>query len=253
MICEDFSTGNSLLHRTDARIKIIAAFLFTLQTALHQTVIPTLMSLALGVVLIILSSISPAAILKRLLLVNGFTLFIWLTLPFTYPGETIVQLGFLKMSQEGTATALLITLKTNAALLGIIALLTTSTPAAIGHGLEKLHLPTRLCFILLFAYRYIFVIYDEYKTLLRAAKMRCFVPKSSMHTYRTFAYLFGMTLVRSHNRASRIHQAMALRGFDGKLISLKSHHINSSDLFLLFFLLAALALIGYTALSIHSL
>lgn len=209
------------------------------------------MSLTFGVVLIILSSISLTAILKKLLLVNGFTLFIWFTLPFTYPGETIAQIGTFQMSEAGIIKALLITIKTNAALLGIIALLTTSSPVKIGHSLEKLYLPTRLCFLLLFAYRYIFVIYNEYKTLLRAAKMRCFEPDSSIHTYRTFAHLFAMTLIRSHNRAFRIHQAMALRGFDGKFISLGNDKAGLADLVFLFFFIVVLALIGYTGLSIH--
>ncbi len=247
MIREDFSIGSSLLHRIDPRVKIIIAVCFAVQTAMHHTLSGACLSLVLGVCLILFSTISPAAILKRLILVNSFTLFIWLTLPFTYQGTPIAHIGSFDISREGIFLALLLTIKTNAALTGIIALLATSTPAAIGHGLEKLHLPTRLCFILLFAYRYIFVIYDEYKTLLRAARMRCFVPKSTMHTYRTFAYLFGMTLVRSHNRSSRIHQAMMLRGFDDKLIPLKAKVLDRKDFLFFLVCITTITFIGISS------
>ena len=247
MIREDFSIGSSLLHKADPRIKIIIAVCFAVQTAMHHTIAGACSSLLLGICLILVSTISPAAIFKRLLLVNSFTLFIWLTLPFTYPGSVIAHLGSFEISHEGISLALLLTIKTNAALTGTIALLATSTPAAIGHGLEKLHLPTQLCFILLFSYRYIFVIYDEYKILLRAARMRCFVPKSTMHTYRTFAYLFGMTLVRSHNQASRIHQAMMLRGFDGKLIPLRAKVLSIRDMFFFLISIIILTFIGISS------
>ncbi|CAG35486.1 cobalt ECF transporter T component CbiQ [Desulfotalea psychrophila] len=243
MMGEDFSSGNSLLHKLDARTKLIVAACFSLQVAVQKTVEPTLCLLALALVFLLFSRLSPLAVGRRLLMVNTLTLFIWLTLPLQ-GGETI-KFGPLALNREGIDLALLITIKTNTALLALMSLLSTSTPADLGHGLERLHLPEKLCFILLFAYRYIFVIHNEYKTLLRAAQMRCFTPKSSLHTYRTFAYLFGMTLVKSHNRALRIHQAMVLRGFTGQLIPLKSGHINRTDT--LFFCLASLAMTGILA------
>ena len=102
----------------------------------------------------------------------------------------------------------------------MMALLSTSTIAALGHGLEKTGLPSRLCYLLLFSYRYIFVIEQEFRRLQRAAKMRNFIPKTNIHTYRTYGYLFGMTLVKSWDQAHRVHQAMILRGFEGRFIPL---------------------------------
>ena len=60
--------------------------------------------------------------------------------------------------------------------------------------------------------------------------MRCFVPATTLHTYRTYGYMFGMTLVRSWNRATRVHQAMLLRGFDGRLIPLEQQTVGRSDI-----------------------
>jgi cobalt/nickel transport system permease protein len=206
------------------------------------------MALALALALTLLSRLEAVAVLKRLLAANTFTVFLWLTLPLTYGGVEVVKLGPLQLSGEGIRLAALITIKTNTIVLALLALLATSRIAGLGHALEGLHLPKRLCFLLLFSYRYIFVIYQEYRKLTRAAQLRCFVPTTNIHTYRTYGYLFGMTLVRSWNRAIRVHQAMLLRGFNGRLIPLAQQTVGRNDIFFLIislFFTAAIAAIPF--------
>jgi cobalt/nickel transport system permease protein len=206
------------------------------------------MALALALALTLLSRLEAVAVLKRLLAANTFTIFLWLTLPLTYGGVEVVKLGPLQLSGEGMRLAALITIKTNTIVLALLALLATSRIAGLGHALEGLHLPKRLCFLLLFSYRYIFVIYQEYRKLTRAAQLRCFVPTTNIHTYRTYGYLFGMTLVRSWNRAIRVHQAMLLRGFNGRLIPLAQQTVGGNDIIFLIislFFTAAIAAIPF--------
>ncbi|OEU47134.1 MAG: cobalt ECF transporter T component CbiQ [Desulfobulbaceae bacterium S5133MH15] len=229
MMDERFAQGNSLLHKRDPKAKIIAATAFVTASAITNSFTVAAMSFALSIVLFFLTKLPVQLVLKRLLAVNSFTFFLWLTLPLTYGGSEFTAVGPLSLSMEGIRLAALITLKTNAIVISIIALLGTSRIANIGHALESLHLPQNLCFILLFSYRYVFVIYQEYRRLVRAAQLRCFVPATSIHTYRTFGYLFGMTLVKSWNRATRVHQAMVLRGFDGHLIPLSQDRYTSGD------------------------
>ncbi len=229
MMDERFAQGNSLLHRRDPKAKIIAAVAFVSVAATSNSFIVAIVSLFLGVTLFFLTHLPVRLVLKRMIAINTFTLFLWLTLPLTYGGREFTTMGPLSLSTEGLQLAALITLKTNAIILVIIALLGTSRIANIGHALETLHCPKKLCFILLFSYRYVFVIYQEYRRLVRAAQMRCFVPATTIHTYRTFGYLFGMTLVKSWNRATRIHQAMVLRGFNGQLIPLSKDIYTTGD------------------------
>jgi len=245
MMDERFADGDSLLHKRDPKAKIIAATFFVTASAITNSFIVAALFLVFGVVLFTLTKLPLHSVLKRLLAVNSFTLFLWLTLPLTYGGNKFIILGPLSFSIEGIHLATLITLKTNAVILAIISLLGTSRIANIGHALEMLHLPERLCFILLFSYRYVFVIYQEYLRLVRAAKLRCFVPATTLHTYRTFGYLFGMTLVKSWNRSTRIHQAMILRGFDGRLIPLSQDRYTPGDAV---FLSVVLALIFFISL-----
>ncbi len=234
MMDEHFAQGDSLLHRRDPRVKIIAAFLFTLVVAISTHFQVAVSALVLAIILFFLGRLPIADVARRLLIVNSFTLFLWLTLPLTYGGENVTSWGPLNFSHDGIQLALLITIKTNAIIIGLIALLSTSTVASIGHCLEKLGISERLCFLLLFSYRFIFVIYQEYLRLLRSAKMRNFSPGTNLHTYRTYGYLFGMTLVKSWNRSQRVHQAMILRGFRGKLIPLQQHRLQRDDYTFLF-------------------
>ncbi len=248
MMEERFAQGNSLLHRRDPKVKVIVAATFITVVAISNSFPVVTLALALALVLTLLSRLEPGAVLKRLLAANTFTFFLWLTLPLTYGGVELTSIGPLSISSEGTRLAALITLKTNTIVLSLLALLATSRIAGLGHALEGLHLPKRLCFLLLFSYRYIFVIHQEYKKLNRAAQMRCFAPATNIHTYRTYGYLFGMTLVRSWNRAIRVHQAMLLRGFNGRLIPLTQQTIDGNDIVFLIvslFFTAAIATIPY--------
>ena len=233
MMDEDFAQGNSLLHSIDPRVKIIIAFFFVLVIAVTDNFTVVCLALLGTIALSFLASLPFTLVLKRLLAANSFVLFLWLTLPLTYGGDPMFYAGPFSFSHKGIMLSALITLKTNTIVLSIIALLATSTIASLGHALEGLGLPGRLSFLLLFSYRYIFVIYQEYLRLVRAAQMRCFQPTTTLHTYKTFAYLFGMTLVKSYNRGARIHQAMLLRGFNGHLIPLTHHNITRTDIIFL--------------------
>jgi cobalt/nickel transport system permease protein len=101
--------------------------------------------------------------------------------------------------------------------------------ATLGHALNRLHVPDRIVHLFLLTYRYIFVLEGEYRRLRRAARIRGFQPQNNMHTYKTFAYLVGMLLVRAVARADRVHQAMLCRGFAGKFHSLQEFSFSKID------------------------
>lgn len=245
MMDEEFAHSTSTLHSIDPRVKVIVAFCFVLLVATTKSFSVVAIALSISIALVLLARLPLGIVCKRLLAANSFVFFLWLTLPITYGGEPLFELGPLSFAKEGIALSALITLKTNTIVLAIIALLATSTIASLGHALEGLGLPGRLCFLLLFSYRYIFVIYQEYLKLSRAAQMRCFQPATSIHTYRTVAYLFGMTLVKSYNRGTRIHQAMLLRCFNGHLIPLSHHTLAGKDMVFLLGGIGVTAALGF--------
>jgi cobalt/nickel transport system permease protein len=251
MIDEPFATGSTLFHKRDPKIKIIGAAAISIVLALCTSIPVAATGCITTAILLFLSKPHFGLLSRRLLQVNIFTLFIWLTIPLTYGNGDTVHFSFLNIYFDGIRMATLISLKTNGILFCFLALLATSSTVSIGYGLEKLGVPRKLSFLFLFAYRQLFVIHQEYQRLQRAAKLRGFTPKNSVHTYQTYSHLFGMTLVKSWNRAERVHQAMILRGFNGRLIPLIQPKPGKADyLFLFIMLLISLFLTGLSFVSV---
>ena len=220
--------GDSFIHRLDPRGKIVAAVLLSATIALLHQVVILLMAFCLGFVLVLLSRISLAVFAKRFLLFNIFVLFVWL-LMFTYPGEAIVTIGPFSVTDEGMKAAAIMTLKANAIFLVITALLATISLTTIGHAMHQLGIPKKFVHILLFTYRYMHVLEKEFQRLRNAVAVRGFVPATNTHTYRTYAYLVGILLLRSVERAERIHDAMVCRGCHGRFYRLREFRLASLD------------------------
>ncbi len=206
------------------------AFLFSVIIALQNELIPALIGLSIGIVLILLSRIKLATIIKRIIVVNEFILLLWLILPATYPGTKIFEVFGIGISYQGIQFTTLLTIKANAILLILISLLATSSIFSIVHGLVHLRVPEKLVFLFFLIYRYSHILFDEYERMVRAMKARGFRFTTSIQTYRAIAYLFGCLLVKSYNRAESIYKAMLCRGFTGKFWILDHFKISRFDI-----------------------
>lgn len=216
MIDEPFSAGPSFLHTLDPRFRLVMATIFSLTVALARRPETALAGLFCAALLLGLSRPPLPPLMRRAAAVNMFLLFLWAVVPFTMPGETLTAIGPFTVSREGVALVWLVTLKANAIFFAFLALVATMDPATIGQALDRLGAPSRLVFLFLFTYRYLHVLAGEWQRLLTAAKLRGFIPRTNMHTYRTLGFLFGMVLVRAFDRSERVYQAMLLRGFTGR-------------------------------------
>ena len=86
--------------------------------------------------------------------------------------------------------------------------------------------------------------YREYIRLVNSMKIRNFSPANSLHTYRTIAYLVGMLLVRSFDRAHRVHNAMLCRGFKGNFYSLSRFSLSRRDIVSLVLMVTVILILG---------
>jgi len=241
MIEEPFSTGNSIIHSLDPRVKIIVVTLFSVVVATSSRFLALLPALAISLFLVTMAKLPIKKVFYRLLLVNGLILFLWLVLPFTFSGHKLFTIGPFIATKEGILLAGQITVKSNSILLSMIALLSTTQIFSLGHAMGQLHFPDKITHLFLFTFRYIHVIYQEYHRLINAMKMRGFVPRTNMHTYKSYAYLVGMLLVKSYDRAERIHKAMLCRGFNKKYHSLTQFSLKMEDIFCLSLMLAVIS------------
>ncbi len=228
-LAEPFATGNSLLHQLDPRAKLVAAIVWSLPLAVLNDLRVLLLGVVVSAVLLAAARLNPARLLRRLLLVNVFVAFLWLFLPWSVSGEPVATWGPIVVTRAGLLLALKLTLRCNAIVGVWIALLGTSRLSAIAQALRALRVPHKLVLIMFFCVRYIQAIHDEHGRMAAAIKSRAFTPKTTVHTYRTYANLVGLLLVRSHDRAARVYDAMICRGFDGRLHTLDAHRLRARD------------------------
>lgn len=212
-----YSDKRSWVHRLDPRARIIAAVLFSMVISLcHE---PGALGFALvsGVVAVSVTRVPVAAILQRLVPLNGLLLLLSLSLLFFTPGETIFTVGALTATADGFRQAMITGLKANAIVLLLAALLGSIELVDLGHAMSRLKVPPVLTHIFLFTIRYMGLMLAEFERLSRAAQLRGFRPGANRHTLRTTGFMVGMLLVRSHARGERILNAMRLRGYNGTL------------------------------------
>jgi cobalt/nickel transport system permease protein len=216
MHLEEFAEGTSFFHRLDPRVKFITFIPYVLVIALMQGVKYPAIALLISTTMIMMARIDMGKLLNRLIAVNVFILLLWLFLPFSYPGHEMFRIGPLTATREGLLFSVTIALKANAIVLATIAILGTSEVFSLAHALVHLKVPNKLVYLFFFFYRYISVLHDEYIKLKRAIHIRAFRPGTNMHTYKTYAYVVGMLIVRSYDHSQRIYQAMLCRGFTGR-------------------------------------
>jgi len=153
-------------------------------------------------------------------------------------------MGPLAVTREGVFYATRISIKSNAMMLMLIALVASTPIFSIGHAMHQLKIPKKIVHLFFFTYRYIHAIYREYLRLKNSIKIRGFIPKTDLHTYKTYAYMVGMLLVRSFDRAHRVHNAMLCRGFKGDLYSLKKFSFKTNDIVSIIFMTAMIVIMG---------
>jgi len=221
MKTEPFAMGDSWLHDIDPRLRILFAAAYSIPVAISSDFTMQFAALGFSALLTVLARLEPAAVARRLAVVFGFLIFLWIVLPWTFEGEKVLQVGPFAATREGLELSARITLKSIAIVSALMALVATMSIASLGQALGGLGVPSKMVHLLLLTYRYLFVIEAEYQKLLRAARVRRFSPGTNIHTYKTYAYLIGMLFVRASFRAERVHQAMRCRGFKGKFYSLR--------------------------------
>ncbi len=250
MIHEPLAGIDSPIHKLDPRIRLAACIGLSLLAALSRNPAAPALILAFGLLASLLSRPPWRYALRQGLAVNLFILFLWLFLPFTAPGDAVGQILGLPVSRAGIQLAFLITLKGNAVFLCVLALLATIPVTALGQAMTALGMPVKLAFIFVFTYRYLHVIAEEYTQMKTAAVLRGFAPATDRRTYRTYGAMVAMVLVRSHDRAQRVYQAMLLRGFQGAFPSLHRFQVRPCDI--LFLIIAAATGVGAVALEISA-
>ena len=160
------------------------------------------------------------SVFKKTLLILPVALLLGAALPFMFYNDSrpLFHLGGLTISYSPTGINLwaLLGFKAFLAIL-CLAFVTSLKPISeLLASLGSLGLPKELVSILLFTYRYLFVLKSEGSSIVRAAQSRNFRPRHLAEAQVTGGIIANL-LLRSMERAERTYQAMTARGFTGQL------------------------------------
>jgi cobalt/nickel transport system permease protein len=84
-------------------------------------------------------------------------------------------------------------------------------------SLERIGCPAVLTTLAAFMLRYAFVLHEEAGRMRNARAARSVGPLGAVRGAQLAAQLVGMLLIRTMDRADRVHRAMCARGWDGRL------------------------------------
>jgi cobalt/nickel transport system permease protein len=233
-LADQYRAGEGWLHRLDPRVKVIICLGFILTASLLPP--GSWLSLA-GLFLITLgaawsSGLGATFALRRSLIALPFALAA-LTLPFTTPGERLLEwpaLG-LAVSRPGLIQAGSLLLRAWLAVQAAALLLGTTRFRDLLWALESVGVPAVIVSLLGLTYRYIFLLADEALHMLRARRARSPDGRGPGMRWQARAAggMVGALFLRALERSQRVHDAMLSRGYDGRARILEKRRLVRAD------------------------
>ncbi|MBS3921468.1 MAG: cobalt ECF transporter T component CbiQ [Deltaproteobacteria bacterium] len=232
LFSEYFKKSN-LLSRVDARIKLIVSLILLIMVLSYRGIVFPLLILCLGIILCIRMKIPLRVLFLRFsepLVVASVVLI----LKFLTGGkDTLFSIEIAGIRLAGHTDGLMEGLMIAARILGavsIIALLGFSTPfTEFMAGLSWFRIPKGFIEILMFAYRYIFVLLEDAMVIYNAQKNRLGY-SSVRRGLNSFGVLTGSLILKAFEQSQNTTVAMAQRGYDGNMPILKHKPFKRSEL-----------------------
>ena len=222
---------DSGLHRLDPRAKVLAtaAFVVAVSSYGRYEVSGLLPYTIFPVSLAVLGDVPWSYLLKRIALALPFVLVLGAFNPLL---DRVVLLYVGSMAITGGWVSFLsMALKLVLTVASAVVLVAITSMDGVCQALERLGLPQVFVVQIGFLHRFIFVLAEDAGRMLRARELRANGHKLS---HQEFAPLAGHLLLRTWDRAQRIHQAMLARSFEGHFHVLRRSSFGSRDaLFLL--------------------
>jgi len=226
MIFGRYIPGDSFVHRLDPRSKLVFVFAFIIIVFIANNTITYAMLFAFTLFIILLSRIRLYFLvngLKPVLILIVFTFLIHII--FTRDGNIVLDLGFLKVYEEGIRQGIYISVRF-VVLVFITSILTlTTSPISITDGIEvllnplkKIKLPVHeLALMMSIALRFIPTLMDETDKIMKAQMARGSDLSAGPLKDRLKAVvpLLVPLFVSAFKRAEDLATAMEVRGYRG--------------------------------------
>ncbi len=213
-----------ILSETDARLKLLVAAGLLFMVISYRGFVFPLVVVSVGLLLCIGMRVSLKMFVLRFS-EPAFIAFVLVLIKFFFTGrEALFTLHFLGLSlsgySDGLIDGLMIAARITAAV-SVVAVLGVSTSFTdVMSGLAWLRVPKGLIEILMFAYRYIFMLFEEAMVIYNAQKNR--LGYSNLRRgLGSFGVLAGSLTLRAFEHSQNTTVAMVQRGYDGNMPALK--------------------------------
>ncbi|WXR60501.1 energy-coupling factor transporter transmembrane component T [Peptostreptococcaceae bacterium AGR-M142] len=251
-----FYPVDSLLHKIDPRVKIIATFLFMLSLFVINNFYGYLIVLAYLATVITISKVPLKYMLKGLkpifmIIILTFSLNIFLT-----PGEVIFKFSIFKITKEGLHQGLFMALRLVLLIIGTSILTLVTSPIKLTDGIEKLLDPFKkigvpsheIAMMMTIALRFIPTLLDETDKIMKAQMARGadFENGGLIKKAKSMIPLLVPLFISAFRRADELAMAMEARCYRGgnNRTRMKEIKIESRDhVALLFIFIYMIAII----------
>jgi cobalt/nickel transport system permease protein len=219
---------DTFVHRLDPRIKLITTifFIFTVVSFTKYELSGLMPFFIFPVFMMVVGEIPARFILKKVIIVSPFVLFVAVFNPL-FDTATMYDLhGF--MISGGWISSLSIIMRFLLTISAVLLLIATTSFPAVCQSLERLFVPRIFVIQLFFLYRYLFVLAEESMRMVRAVNMRTF--GRSKIARQAFINLIGLLFMKTVERSERIYQCMCSRGFNDQVRLLRRERIGFVDI-----------------------
>jgi cobalt/nickel transport system permease protein len=205
-----FAGRDSVCHRWSPAVKLVALAVYLAATfAIPATSWPVLGLLAcLAWIGHAVAGIPAGYLLRRLLLVTPFLFAVGV-------GMLGLRAGLERIGPDRVERFAMLSGRVGVALLGTLWVVNTTALVELVRQLRRWGCPAVFASVLLLAWRYIAVLFDELGRLRTARRSRTLSQQSLWQEWLSLGQCLGQLLIRSLDRAEQIHQAMESRGWSG--------------------------------------
>ena len=240
--------GNSVVHKLDARMKIVLILLMMVSVFLCKSYIALGVCSLITALFVVIARINFKSILKGLKPIIIIVIFTSLLNLFYGSGEPLVQFAFIKITKNGLINALFMASRVILLVINGLMLTYTTTPTSLTDAIESLLKPLHKAFKLdihslamtmTIALRFIPTLIEEVDKIMSAQKSRGADMESGNLIKRVKAVVPVLIplFVSSFRRANELAYAMecrCYRGGEGRT-KMKKMHLEARDyLFLAF-------------------
>lgn len=216
---------DSVVHRLDPRVKLVATLLFIIALFAFKSPIGIGLSIAFLVFCIFLSKVPPRFILKGLKPIFFFLAFTLIFNLFLTDGKVVVKIWKLTITEAGIYSAVTMGIRLVMLIIGSSVMTLTTTPNQLTDGVESLlgflkvfRVPVHeVAMMMSIALRFIPILIEETDKIMKAQSARCadFESGNILHRAKNMVPILVPLFLSAFRRADDLAMAMEARCYRG--------------------------------------